>query len=98
MIRTFLLAFLILQFKFAALSQISNEQVYKFNRVMDLISMFYVDTIQENKLVEKAIISVLKDLDPHSIYVSKEDVDEMNEPLIGSFDGIAFSVMSLNTN
>jgi len=91
MIRTFLLAFLILQFKFAALSQISNEQVYKFNRVMDLISMFYVDTIQENKLVEKAIISVLKDLDPHSIYVSKEDVDDMNEPLIGSFDGIGIT-------
>jgi carboxyl-terminal processing protease len=53
--------------------------------------MFYVDTIQENKLVEKAIISVLKDLDPHSIYVSKEDVREMNEPLIGSFDGIGIS-------
>ena len=69
-------------------AQISTEQVYKFNRVMDLISMFYVDTIQENKLVEKAIISVLKDLDPHSIYVSKEDVRAMNEPLIGSFDGI----------
>jgi carboxyl-terminal processing protease len=72
-------------------AQISTEQVYKFNRVMDLISMFYVDTIQENKLVEKAIISVLKDLDPHSIYVSKEDVRAMNEPLIGSFDGIGIT-------
>jgi len=72
-------------------AQISTEQVYKFNRVMDLISMFYVDTIQENKLVEKAIISVLKDLDPHSIYVSKDDVRAMNEPLIGSFDGIGIT-------
>ncbi|NJO91738.1 MAG: PDZ domain-containing protein [Chloroflexia bacterium] len=72
-------------------AQISTEQVYKFNRVMDLISMFYVDTIQENKLVEKAIISVLKDLDPHSIYVSKEEVRAMNEPLIGSFDGIGIT-------
>ena len=72
-------------------AQISTEQVYKFNRVMDLISMFYVDTIQENKLVEKAIISVLKDLDPHSVYVSKEEVRAMNEPLIGSFDGIGIT-------
>lgn len=72
-------------------SQISSEQVYKFNRVMDLISMFYVDTIEENKLVEKAIISVLKDLDPHSVYVSKEDVEEMNEPLYGSFEGIGIT-------
>ncbi len=53
--------------------------------------MFYVDTIQENKLVEKAIISVLKDLDPHSIYVSKEEVRAMNAPLIGSFDGIGIT-------
>jgi len=72
-------------------AQISSEQAYKFNRVMDLISMFYVDTIKEQKLVEQAIISVLKDLDPHSIYISKDEVKEMNEPLIGSFDGIGIT-------
>ena len=72
-------------------AQISSEQVYKFNRVMDLISMFYVDTIKEQKLVEQAIISVLKDLDPHSIYITKDEVKEMNEPLIGSFDGIGIT-------
>jgi carboxyl-terminal processing protease len=57
--------------------------------------MFYVDTIQENKLVEKAIISVLKDLDPHSIYVSKDEARELNEPLIGSFDGIGITYQML---
>ncbi|RLD81556.1 MAG: peptidase S41 [Bacteroidetes bacterium] len=72
-------------------AQISSEQVYKFNRVMDLISMFYVDTIKEQKLVEQAIISVLKDLDPHSIYITKDEVKEMNEPLFGSFDGIGIT-------
>ena len=72
-------------------AQISSEQVYKFNRVMDLISMFYVDTIKEQKLVEQAIISVLKDLDPHSIYISKDEVKEMNEPLFGSFDGVGIT-------
>ncbi|MEN8120657.1 MAG: S41 family peptidase [Bacteroidota bacterium] len=72
-------------------AQISSEQAYKFNRVMDLISMFYVDTIKEQKLVEQAIISVLKDLDPHSIYINKDEVKEMNEPLIGSFDGIGIT-------
>jgi len=72
-------------------AQISSEQTYKFNRVMDLISMFYVDTIAEQKLVEHAIISMLKDLDPHSIYVTKDEVKQMNEPLIGSFDGIGIT-------
>ena len=77
-------------------AQISTSQAFKFNRVMDLISMFYVDTIEEQQLIEKAIISVLKDLDPHSIYIKKEDVQEMNESLIGSFEGIGITYNILN--
>ena len=39
-------------------------------------------------LTEKAIIEVLKNLDPHSTYISAKDVKEMNEPLNGNFEGI----------
>jgi carboxyl-terminal processing protease len=39
-------------------------------------------------LVEKAIIETLKELDPHSMYISKKDVQRANEPLEGNFDGI----------
>ncbi|MBN1251992.1 MAG: S41 family peptidase [Bacteroidales bacterium] len=91
---TFLLVFSLITTNLK--SQISTEQAFKFNRVMDLISMFYVDTIAEQKLVEKAIISVLKDLDPHSVYISKDDVKEMNEPLNGNFDGIGITYNILN--
>ena len=77
-------------------AQISTSQAFKFNRVMDLISMFYVDTIAEQQLIEKAIVSVLKDLDPHSIYIKKKDVQEMNESLIGSFEGIGITYNILN--
>ncbi len=77
-------------------AQISSGQVYKFNRVMDLISMFYVDTIAEQELVEQAIVSMLKDLDPHSIYIAKDEVNQMNEPLLGSFDGIGITYNILN--
>jgi len=83
--------FLFLQNTQIVNAQISSEQVYKFNRVMDLISMFYVDTTAEQALVEKAIISVLKELDPHSIYISKDKVKEMNQPLTGSFEGIGIT-------
>ncbi len=39
-------------------------------------------------LAEKAIVEVLKNLDPHSTYISAKDVKEMNEPLDGNFEGI----------
>ncbi len=69
-------------------AQIFNEDIYKFSRVMGYLDNFYVDTVNTHDLVEVAIEEMLKELDPHSIYISKEEVERMNEPLQGSFDGI----------
>ena len=55
---------------------------------MALIDAFYVDTVNLPKLTEEAIVKVLSDLDPHSVYITKEEVEEMNEPLEGGFFGI----------
>ena len=52
------------------------------------ISRLYVDEVDEDKLVEAGVISMLKQLDPHSTYVSADDVKKMNEPLQGNFEGI----------
>lgn len=73
----------------------TKEQTLKFQRLLALIDAFYVDTVNLQKLTEDAVIKVLADLDPHSIYISKEELDDMNEPLEGSFFGIgiAFNVM-----
>ncbi len=65
-----------------------NAGVKKYNAAMQLINYAYVDTINEAKLVEKAIVETLKELDPHSVYISKKDVQKANEPLEGNFDGI----------
>ncbi|MEI7663475.1 MAG: S41 family peptidase [Bacteroidota bacterium] len=62
--------------------------VQKYNAAMQLIHLAYVDTTNEAKLVEKAIVETLKELDPHSVYISKKDVQRANEPLEGNFDGI----------
>jgi carboxyl-terminal processing protease len=53
-----------------------------------MIEFAYVDTVNQDKLVEKAIVETLKELDPHSMYISKKDVQRANEPLEGNFDGI----------
>lgn len=60
----------------------------KIDIVIKAIENLYVDTINTDKLIEDAIISLLQKLDPHSSYMTSEEVKEMNEPLQGNFDGI----------
>uniref|UniRef100_UPI003216F06F S41 family peptidase n=1 Tax=uncultured Draconibacterium sp. TaxID=1573823 RepID=UPI003216F06F len=63
----------------------------KFARLLRLVDSYYVDSANVNQLTEKAIVNVLSELDPHSTYISKEEVDKMNEPLKGNFEGIGIS-------
>ena len=65
-----------------------REQSIKYQRLMALVDAFYADTVDLHKLTEDAIVKVLADLDPHSVYISEEEVEEMNEPLEGGFFGI----------
>ena len=60
----------------------------KLATTLYLIENFYVDTANTDKVTEDAIIAALKELDPHSAYISKKDVEKANEPLVGSFEGI----------
>ncbi|MGC9353085.1 MAG: S41 family peptidase [Mariniphaga sp.] len=63
----------------------------KFGRLLRLVDGYYVDSADVDELTEKAIIHLLSELDPHSVYISKEEVDKMNEPLQGNFEGIGIS-------
>ena len=86
-ITAFLVIFLFL-FTLSASSQVLNEGTFKIGRTFGLIDAFYVDSANMEMLAEKAIIEILKNLDPHSTYISAKDVKEMNEPLNGNFEGI----------
>ena len=52
------------------------------------IGNLYVDSVDQDKLVEDGIRGMLKGLDPHSSYTTAKETKAMNEPLEGSFDGI----------
>lgn len=52
------------------------------------ITNLYVDPVNEDKLVEEAIVKMLAQLDPHSTYSNADEVKKMNEPLQGNFEGI----------
>ena len=60
----------------------------KLGTTLYLIDNYYVDTVNIEKVAEDAIVAALKELDPHSAYISKKDVEKTNEPLVGSFEGI----------
>lgn len=74
-----------------ASSQGVQENSQKFGRLLRLVESYYVDSTDINDLTEKAIVSLLQDLDPHSVYISKDEVDRMNEPLQGNFEGIGIT-------
>lgn len=64
------------------------KQGYKFAKFVDYLDSYYVDTIDSEAVVEKAIIDILGDLDPHSTYIPAEELKRMREPLEGNFEGI----------
>ncbi|HEX7411810.1 MAG TPA: S41 family peptidase [Bacteroidales bacterium] len=72
------------------LSQATNPKasIEKIATAMQLINYFYVEKVDQDKLADDAIINMLKELDPHSVYISKKEVDETNEPLVGNFEGV----------
>ncbi len=77
-------------------AQFFNEQTFKYGQLLNYLERLYVDSVNENKLTESAIIEVLKELDPHSAYLTAKEVKEMNEPLQGNFEGIGVSFNILN--
>lgn len=68
----------------------------KMNMAMYAIRNLYVDDVNENKLVEEGLRAMIKDLDPHSAYMTADEMKDMNEPLQGGFDGIGISFNMLN--
>ena len=66
----------------------SSKAMAKFREVLTNIDRSYVDTVDANQLVDIAIENMLKELDPHTIYVSAEELEMANMRLKGGYDGI----------
>jgi carboxyl-terminal processing protease len=66
----------------------TNKLVNKLGQTLFFLNNYYLDTLNDNELVDAAIISMLSELDPHSSYVNARDVKAMNEPLVGNFEGV----------
>ena len=67
---------------------IINSSGNKLNNLLHIVNDQYVDTVNVNDLVEKAMPQILSELDPHSVYIAAKDVQIANDDLKGSFSGV----------
>jgi carboxyl-terminal processing protease len=67
---------------------IKEEYKLKFDDVLNLMETKYVENPEFDKLIDEAIVAMVKDLDPHSEYMTAEEYKKMSEPLTGNFEGI----------
>lgn len=64
------------------------EHLLKLMYTGNIISNFYVDSPDNDKIAEEAVKAMLKELDPHSTYTDKKETKALLEQMQGSFSGI----------
>ncbi len=67
---------------------IGPDRHNKINNVINYIYDAYVDSVSREYLTEESIRALMKNLDPHSSYIPASDFRRLNDPLMGSFEGI----------
>ncbi len=73
-----------------------SVQANKLGQTLFYINRLYLDTANIENITDQALVSIMKELDPHSSYISKKDIQAMNEPLQGNFDGIGVEFALIN--
>lgn len=76
--------------------QLFQQPESKIDQLLQLINQAYVDPINMDSISEEVIQELVKRLDPHSAYISKEDLEMVNSELSASFSGIGvqFSIQN----
>ena len=72
----------------ALYTQMSQNRSDKLSYTLSLIETQYVDSISIDTLAERVIPMLMEELDPHSVYIPASEMQAVNEPLQGKFDGI----------
>ncbi len=69
----------------------TNSKKDKLNRLIDYIDYEYVDDINTDSIVDVTVNEILDNLDPHSTYIPKEDLERITENMKGDFVGIGIN-------
>jgi carboxyl-terminal processing protease len=60
----------------------------KMATFLNLLDNYYVSPVDMDSMVEVGIVNILKQLDPHSVYMNSDEFKKNNEPLEGNFEGV----------
>lgn len=74
----------------------NKKQIDKFSEVLNYTQFYYVDSVNTKNLVEDAIKGMFNKLDPHTVYISKEEQTIDEETFRGNFDGIGVEFQIVN--
>ncbi len=68
----------------------------KIGLILNLVEKNYVDTVDSKRIIENGIPEILKQLDPHTVYIPAKDMVEVSEEMAGNFSGIGvqFSIQN----
>jgi carboxyl-terminal processing protease len=72
----------------------TNSKKDKLNRLIDYIDYEYVDDIDTDSIVDVTVNNILNKLDPHSVYIPKEEMTQVSESMKGDFVGIGINFYS----
>jgi carboxyl-terminal processing protease len=78
------------------LSFTASKNEAKIKRLMDYIERDYVDDVNTDNLLDEAITEMLGKLDPHSVYIPKENLQAVQENMQGNFVGIGVQFRMIN--
>ncbi|UBZ15985.1 S41 family peptidase [Flagellimonas marinaquae] len=69
----------------------TNSKKDKLNRLIDYIDYEYVDDVDTDSIVDVTVNNILGKLDPHSVYIPKDEMKDVAESMKGDFAGIGVS-------
>lgn len=67
----------------------------KMDMILNMINHSYVDTVDIKKIEEGAVEAIIKDLDPHTVYIPAKDLEKVNEGMTGNFGGNRRAVLQI---
>ncbi len=81
---------------FTQVGQNTYKSLQKLQYVFSIITQMYVEEVDQNKIVDDAIVGALKGLDPHSVYIPPKDMTKVKEEFQGNFEGIGIQFEIVN--
>jgi carboxyl-terminal processing protease len=73
--------------------QVSLDDIRNFSRVYEVVRQAYVEKVDNKTLMKAAITGMLSGLDPHSEYLDREGLTQLNEDTTGQYSGLGIEVL-----